>query len=93
MEQITVRRKVHHHRLIATKHFKQRAIERDIDLDDIYHVINKEYSRIRLYCYCGKVAYISNRITFIFEVRPTEIVLITAIKDKKKNPDVRMVVI
>ena len=92
MEEITVREKVHHHRLIATEHFKQRAIEREIDLDEIYHVVNKEYDRIRLYCYCGKVAYISSRITFVFEVRPNEIVLITAIKDKKENPNVRMVV-
>ena len=92
MEEITVREKVHQHRLIPTTHFIQRIIERGIDLDDIYHIINTEYSRIRLYCNCGKVAYISDRLTFVFEVRVNDIILITAIDEKKNNPKVEMVV-
>ena len=91
MEKITVREKVHHHRLIATDHFIERVVERGIDLDDIYHIINTEYERIRLYCNCGKVAYISDRLTFVFEIRGNKIILITAIDEKKNNAKVEMV--
>ncbi|MCK8826392.1 hypothetical protein MWH25_01345 [Natroniella acetigena] len=87
-----IKERVKGHKLIATDHFKARLVEREIDPNEIYYILRDKYKELRLFCFCGKVMYSSERLSLVLRVTPGEFILITVMDFSPEKPKDVMVV-
>ena len=66
-------------RLIATNHCMKRFNQREIKPEEVLYVLYGRQKEIRLYYNMGALAYLSERLSFVFKVEKGHIVIITAL--------------
>ena len=66
-------------RLIATNHCIKRFRERNIKPEEVLYILHSRQKEIRLYYNMGALAYLSERLSFVFKVEKGHIVIITVL--------------
>ncbi len=92
MPESLLKERIFQHRIYATDHFLRRIENRNISQEDIFFILLNRYQEIRLFCNSGKVMYVSERLSFLFEVNSVRILLITAM-DFRAEPSPEVMVI